>query len=199
MIYGDVIDAAYAKVMGEDSSPKNLAKMATKVQTSADREKAATKMVNTMKTEYGDGISSLILIYNATGYPLNFYQNANYSGRMSKYQPDDLIQNGQWGCFLHVKSSGTMTGSCGVVSYKMDETNLFWFFWSTPYSGENTAEVQGYPVKVWNEKSWGYIEDRAEGRDSARGEYKNHWTLGKWMTSQTTSPIVRFTATRSDI
>ena len=118
------------------------------------------KLVNTMKEEFGLGVSSLVRIYNASGRTL-YLTNPGYDwhGHMFRYPPDSSIENGQWSVFLHVKTSGAATGSESCVIYNIqDEGDDVFMGWSVP----------------WNQSSWTntiYTEIREGG----------HWPgAGSW-------------------
>ncbi|VFQ81035.1 unnamed protein product [Cuscuta campestris] len=84
-----------------------------------DKHKQVIQYVNTLKTAYGDGISVLATIYNATGENLYFSASKEWYGKLytgSSYPK--IIQNGQWGGFLHCKSSAAASGSEAAVIFR---------------------------------------------------------------------------------
>lgn len=107
-------------------------------------EEATIERVNGMKEEYGNGVSTLIMFYNATGSTLKFDEITSESGHLFKYEPDRTVYNGQWSCFLHVKTAGAATGSFGKIGYWLQggvKRKTFWLNidWETPWSGRNKA------------------------------------------------------------
>lgn len=107
-------------------------------------EEAAIERVNGMKEEYGNGVSTLIMFYNATGSTLKFDSLEDISGHLFKYQPDRTVYNGQWSCFLHTKTAGAATGSFGKLEYWLQggvkrKTTWLAINWETPWSGKNKA------------------------------------------------------------
>jgi hypothetical protein len=71
------------------------------------------RQLKTWKTSFGDGVSSLILVYNASGDPLVFDCLQSFHGRRYDSAPAPTILNGEWMGFLHVKTSGV--GSSGAL------------------------------------------------------------------------------------
>ncbi|XP_047055494.1 23 kDa jasmonate-induced protein-like [Lolium rigidum] len=57
-----------------------------------------------LKGMYGNGKTSIVLVYNATGDRLTLGDGRDWSGRIYGRQPPRDFQNGQWIAFLHVRS-----------------------------------------------------------------------------------------------
>jgi len=106
----------------------------------------AVEKVNSYKEEYGNGISSLISIYNASGKTLTFANQNNVHGHNSKYPPTHTILNGQWSVVLHVHSSGAAVGSQGALTYLIEDTDIeASFIFDSSYSGSNSASTLVFP------------------------------------------------------
>lgn len=59
------------------------------------------------------------LIYNATGSTIKHVGNHNWEGNiLAQSSYPEQLENGQWGVFLHVKSSSPSLGSVGAVVYR---------------------------------------------------------------------------------
>ncbi|KAL3645956.1 hypothetical protein CASFOL_011136 [Castilleja foliolosa] len=63
----------------------------------------ARAFVNDLKYWYGNGTSTLCTIYNATGNNLTFARKNTWEGSVWRSPYPNIIQNGQWGAFLHVR------------------------------------------------------------------------------------------------
>ncbi|RAL55018.1 hypothetical protein DM860_013714 [Cuscuta australis] len=91
-------------------------------QIDADEKKTQVKdYVRKLKESYGDGVSVLAMVYNATGESIHFSTSKDWYGKLytdggSSYPK--IIQNGQWGGFLHIKSPVVATGSEAAVVYR---------------------------------------------------------------------------------
>lgn len=113
-----------------------------------DHQEEADIMVNSMKQKYGKGISSLIMIYNASGRTMRLHPEEgdaerDIHGHQGEWPKDSIIGNGQWSVFLHVHSSGAARGSAGFCHYKFDNTDSYFkVSWDTPFSGKNKAKAE---------------------------------------------------------
>jgi hypothetical protein len=125
--------------------------VAAAAQTVSDEPQAA-QSAQDMKNQYGNGVSTLVTIANGTGGPMTIRDSADSSGHIWNYPYPPQIGPGQIGCFLHVHTAGTATGSVGAVQYYLTPetdtsepgaatTNPFVFAWSTPYSSSNRVLV----------------------------------------------------------
>lgn len=103
---------------------------------------------NGMKEEFGDGISTQILIYNASGYKLNLQASGSHSGKWSNYSAPDFIEVGEWAVCFHQKKAGAAVGSEGYIVFNcVDSPEGVSMRWSTPFIGSNKATtIIGNPV-----------------------------------------------------
>eukprot|EP01084_Bolivina_argentea_P237971 399831_1 len=107
-------------------------------------QSSAQSKVNSMKSEWGDGVSSKIMVNNNTSGDLYLIGKDSYSGRFD-YDPPDKIASKGWGAWLHVKKSSTACGSTGVAVFgnKRQKPNFkVYIGWNSPYSGTNTAGME---------------------------------------------------------
>lgn len=138
-------------------------------------EESAILKLNGMKQEYGDGTSTLVMIYNATGVDLNLKPQKdityNWNGHLFKYTPDKTIMNGQWSVFLHVHTSGMAYGSKAAIVYELGNNNISALLgWDTPWdqlSYNNKVHVE-LGNGVWDWKN----EDKAIDSAGRFEEYK---------------------------
>ncbi|XVF65603.1 hypothetical protein PTKIN_Ptkin09bG0262000 [Pterospermum kingtungense] len=79
----------------------------------------AVKYVRKLKADFGNGVSTLGLIHNATEEPLTFVTSHDWWGHIYNQQAyPQVIGAGHWGGFLHVKTAGPPSGSQGAVVYR---------------------------------------------------------------------------------
>lgn len=119
----------------------------------------AVRYVNGMKQEYGNGVTTLVMIYNATGSRLILpagFGTINWHGHLGKYTLDHEIQNGQWSVFLHTHSSGTAAGSSGGVEYTLPKMDTgvsdicVIMCWDTPWN----RSVHSNKIYVELDENW---------------------------------------------
>ncbi|KAH7510827.1 hypothetical protein FEM48_ZijujUnG0081400 [Ziziphus jujuba var. spinosa] len=94
------VDKAYVALMMKDADNKS---------------ENARKFVEGLKPKYGAAlISTLRFIYNATGNRLTFVGYRDWEGHIGDSPYPLLLENGQWGAFLHVHhGSFAATIYCG--------------------------------------------------------------------------------------
>nr|XP_004303768.2 PREDICTED: 23 kDa jasmonate-induced protein-like [Fragaria vesca subsp. vesca] len=109
-----------------DSTVRAISGCADLEITAVDRARAAINMrdsnartyVENLKKQWGNGVSTLCLVYNATGNTINYVRDHNFHGHIGPAPYPVKIENGQWGAFLHVKTSGAAAGSEAAVVYR---------------------------------------------------------------------------------
>ena len=207
MKYGTRIDADAMKAAGLEPDIRELSKEAYRSMSvagadGASPDESCIKRVNGMKDEYGSGVSTLITIYNALGCSLRYRTAHDSSGHIWKYAYDDRIDNGEWSCALHVKTSGSATGSCAALVYDFDggygDQDVLVVAWDTPFSGSNSAACFcANRAVTYSKMSWDDIHDRA-----ANGNDNGHSDLGllrvRYTIGQNSSPILRVIASRKE-
>ncbi|XP_062008842.1 23 kDa jasmonate-induced protein-like [Rosa rugosa] len=111
-----------------DSTLKGMAEYADREITAVDRARMAVNMKNAnmkdmnahtyvenLKRQWGIERSTLCLIYNATGNTMMLVGSEDRAGHIGPVPYPIVIQNGQWGAFLHV---GDSYGSTAGVVYR---------------------------------------------------------------------------------
>lgn len=128
-----VADPRYSHLKPDQVTTQLLSQYTQEQQQKYDFD--ALQKINSIKEEYGNGVSSLIRIYNASGRSLRFQQQGpNWSGHMWKYPFDETIMNGQWSVVLHVHTSGAARGSVSCFVYNVEsEGDDVFNGWSTPW------------------------------------------------------------------
>lgn len=140
---GNVVDNnkldELARYMGKPKTQEDRARLAWALITEDDKKGKASRYVDVLKAMYGNGQSTLCLIYNATGDTLKYVANHDWYGYIgSKVGYPNEIGNGQWAAFHHVHRQGEPSGSVGAVVYrgkKKDSQVLqdYMLAWSTPW------------------------------------------------------------------
>nr|GEY47237.1 hypothetical protein [Tanacetum cinerariifolium] len=95
---------------------------AEKNQNADSKRDEAIAYVRKQKEKSAAGVSTLCILYNATGETLHYDKEHSWFGRVWDSNPMEL-QNGQWGAFLHVKRVGEDTGSMAYVIYRVEANN----------------------------------------------------------------------------
>lgn len=139
----------------------------------------ALQKVNAMKEEYGDGISALVRIYNASGEALSLIVTNDWHGHIWKYPIDQTIQNGQWSVFLHVHHEWAPTGASGAAVYRASQAGQDIFLgWESPYSGNNSVYVESRETGHWpSGASW---SDMYQKIDDAGSSSSDNRGVSRW-------------------
>ncbi|MDZ7993373.1 MAG: hypothetical protein RM022_014465 [Nostoc sp. EfeVER01] len=141
MLVGKTITDETIKVTYKEELEKNpekfyeyLAKEGVSQVSQGQFIEEAVKTVNGLKNNYGNGISTKICIFNATGQKLKKLHENSWHGRW--YDGfDTAIWNGQCSAILHAHSSSGGRGSSGYLVYQIENVNLDVFIgWDTPYA-----------------------------------------------------------------
>ncbi|CAL4899026.1 unnamed protein product [Urochloa decumbens] len=167
--FGEPVTNETLEKMGLPQTRENRARVAMSVMYDDDRKGQATRYVQNLKQLYGNGASTLCLLYNATGNTITYrarkdWWNGSLYGPSNNNYPSS-IYNGQWAAFLHVHDQGAATGSLGAVVYQgTNETGSppdLLVAWSTPWSQvySNTAYCQIGDTDFWAGR-WDEIEQK---------------------------------------
>ena len=117
---------------------RDRASVALAMKDAADKNVDSLQYVENLKRQWGSGVSTLCLIYNATGDTLNYVASHDYCGHIGPAMYPQEIANGQWGAFLHVKYNGEAAGSTATVVYRGKneaEQECDWLLgWSNPWN-----------------------------------------------------------------
>ncbi|KAF7005720.1 hypothetical protein CFC21_020827 [Triticum aestivum] len=139
--FGEVVDDGklnkMERYMGKPKSRQDRAREAWNQISKDDKDANATRYVEGLKSMYGNGQSTLCLVYNATGDTLRKVDNHDWYGYIGSAPYPAEIGNGQWAAFHHVHRAGEPSGSVGAVVYRgkngegVDKDYLV--AWSTPW------------------------------------------------------------------
>ncbi|KAA8536979.1 hypothetical protein F0562_029457 [Nyssa sinensis] len=164
-VFGNPITNSTLEGMPEYASKAirriDRAHVALNMKNAEKKDVNAREYVENLKRRWGVGVSTLCLVYNATGDTVTFVTSYDWWGHIGPAPFPQQIANGQWGAFLHVKTSGTATGSTAAVVNrgKNDAGDYFdWMLsWSNPWNRnawDNTAytDIRGAKqfVGIWD-------------------------------------------------
>ncbi|KAL9236755.1 hypothetical protein vseg_011389 [Gypsophila vaccaria] len=140
-----------------DETVKRMSKYRDRTVGQRDRAREAMLMIQaeskniralnhtlSLKQDYGDGISTLCLIYNATGSRLELVQDLtqDWHGSVYKEEPARSFDNGQWIAFLHTHPTG-FYGCEAARVYRgtnvVGDVRDYLVSWSIPYTGGSNS------------------------------------------------------------
>ncbi|KAG6467885.1 23 kDa jasmonate-induced protein-like [Zingiber officinale] len=138
---------------------RDRARVALQFMNADDKARNVSRFVHNLKAAYGTGTSTLGMIYNATGGNLTFVLNHTWEGAVWRSPYAQVIQNGQWAGFLHVR--GRLMGpSKEAIVYRgvnNDGAGRDWMLaWNTSrmnYQNRVLAEIRtagGFLSANWN-------------------------------------------------
>ncbi|CAN6329212.1 unnamed protein product [Urochloa humidicola] len=165
-LFGEAVTYDTLEELGLPKTRENLARVAMSVMYDDDRKGQASRYVQDLKQLYGNGASTLCLVYNATGDVIKLRAHQDWwNGSLYGPSYPHTIFIGQWAAFLHVHNQGAASGSLGAVVYQ--GTNMggnivnFLAAWSTPwsqvYSNKAYCEIGG--PDFWD-GHWDEIEQK---------------------------------------
>ncbi|KAM5579708.1 hypothetical protein ABKV19_009471 [Rosa sericea] len=119
-VFGNPITDSTLKGMAEyadrEITAVDRARMAINMKTANMKDMNAHTYVENLKRQWGSELSTLCLIYNATGNTMMLVGSKDRDGHIGQVPYPIVIQNGQWGAFLHVGDSSY--GSMASVVYR---------------------------------------------------------------------------------
>ncbi|CAH9132519.1 unnamed protein product [Cuscuta epithymum] len=164
-----------------------------------DKHTQVTDYVKNQKQSYGDGISVLATIYNATGENLYFSTSKDWYGKLytdAGASYPKIIQNGQWAGFLHIKSPVVASGSEAAVVYRVKanegtagENAEVVIAWDDPWAPGSDNQVYTEIAKAGSLSSWDDIYKKLDSMSTAESSFN----LGLYSTvsiGQDSSPIL---------
>ncbi|XP_047061288.1 23 kDa jasmonate-induced protein-like [Lolium rigidum] len=139
--FGEEVDIfkldTMTRYVGKEKKREDLAREASRLSNEDGKSDKATKYVRDLKAWYGNGVTTLCLIYNQTGDTLRFVDTVDWFGYIGQTPYPTEIGNGQWASFLHVKRSGVSSGSMAGIVYRGKDKDGrerdFMLGWSSPW------------------------------------------------------------------
>lgn len=138
-VVGTPITTSAPEFTGRDKSTITKAELSDVAMAHIDDQReAARAQVEGYKSRYGDGISVLVSVYNASGEPLVLHGMKLWYGHTDQYTPPSRIENGQWGTVLYVHPAGEMLGTNGALVYNIggrsSRIDYLVAGWEVPYT-----------------------------------------------------------------
>ena len=140
-VFGNPITNSTLQAMpdyeGKVITRRDRAYVALNMKNAQGKDKDAQDYVEKLREEWGSGVATLCLIYNATGDTIKFVCEYSWHGHIGPSPYPSEIENGQWGAFLHVKTAVVPSGSAASCVYRGQNNNgqlCDWMVaWSNPY------------------------------------------------------------------
>lgn len=141
---------AMSRYVGRDITQVDCAREAVRLIHAEDKNLNALQHALDLKSSYGDGVSTMVLVYNATGSTVELVhgQNKDWSGYVNHEQPPTNFQNGQWLAFLHVHPQAQAIGCEAARVFRSrnvsGDVRDFMVAWSLPWG--NTPNSVSSPT-----------------------------------------------------
>ncbi|KAF3449401.1 hypothetical protein FNV43_RR10134 [Rhamnella rubrinervis] len=155
---------AMPEYIGKVITATDRAHVALKMKNAENKDVNARTFVENLKSRYGNGVSTLCLIYNATGGTLRFVGSHNWYGRIGESPYPNQIANGQWGAYLHVKTAVVASGSVAACVYRGENasgTGRDWMLaWYNPWNrlfNNNRVYTEIRAARHYETDHWNYI------------------------------------------
>ncbi|KAA0038316.1 23 kDa jasmonate-induced protein-like [Cucumis melo var. makuwa] len=140
-VFGNPITNSTLQAMpeyeGKTITRRDRAYVAFNMKNAQNKDRSARDHVEKLREEWGHGVATLCLIYNATGDTITFVCEHSWHGHIGSGPYPSEIANGQWGAFLHVKTAVVPSGSAGACVYRglnnYGEVCDWMVAWSNPY------------------------------------------------------------------
>ncbi|KAL6528766.1 hypothetical protein OROMI_028942 [Orobanche minor] len=127
-----------------------------------------SRFVHNLKAAYGTGTSTLGMIYNATGGNLTFVLNHTWEGSVWRSPFPQLIQNGQWAGFLHVRGRLMGPSKAAIVFRGQNDagnTRDWMMAWNTPrMNWQNRVYTEVRNSGHFSSVNWNVVDSSMETR-----------------------------------
>ncbi|TDL14262.1 hypothetical protein BD410DRAFT_846202 [Rickenella mellea] len=137
MTFGIIIDNDYLRTLPQykgkpdsELTAKDRSNVAVQVQNTYQAE--ATKHLDELKSDFGNGISCMIRVYNASGDRIKVHFTHSWKGGFYKDAPEEFVENRQWAAFMHVKLAAAAKGCTGAVVYRTAADTDVMVSWQCP-------------------------------------------------------------------
>ncbi|KAL9236735.1 hypothetical protein vseg_011370 [Gypsophila vaccaria] len=133
-----------SKYRGQTIGQRDRAREAMRMIQAESKNIKALNHTLALKADYGDGISTLCLIYNATGSRLELVQDfsQDWHGSVYKEEPAQSFENGQWIAFLHTHPTGFYGCEAARVyrgTNAVGDVRDYLVSWFIPYTGGSNS------------------------------------------------------------
>ncbi|CAA0838394.1 Unknown protein [Striga hermonthica] len=147
-------------------TPLNRADVALQYMNAESKADNASTFVHNTKRDYGNGTSTLGMFYNATGGTLSLQLTHDWEGSVWRSPIPQVIQNGQWAAFLHVRYN-VMGASKGAMVYRGQVNNGLNRDWMICFNTsrrhfQNRVYAEIRVQGGFNSVNWGTIDNNME-------------------------------------
>lgn len=138
-VFGEAVTQELLMAIPEfaNRARKERADMAMQWKNRDGKYEESVRYVRQLKANWGNGVSTLCVLYNGTGETLSYVTSNNWFGYIYAAYPP-VIANGQWGAFFHVKRTAVASGSQAAVVYRgksKDGQDTDWMVsWDNPWN-----------------------------------------------------------------
>ncbi|XP_057979365.1 23 kDa jasmonate-induced protein-like [Malania oleifera] len=180
---------------GKPITAADRAKVARDRESADGKAVAAKKHVDDLKSQWGTGVSTKCMVYNATGDTVTLVASHDYHGHIGPSPYPLQIANGQWGAFLHVKSTGSATGSSACIAYRgknnAGEEHEWLVGWSNPWNHGAGHKVTAYTeinkAPYYEGNVWGEVSGKLYGSGGSSTSTWNGCSSNATITDETTA------------
>ncbi|XBI51072.1 hypothetical protein VPH35_033646 [Triticum aestivum] len=156
--FGEVVDNfklnEMLRYVGKPKTREDRAREAVSLMNEDSKNIKASKYVEGVKDWYGDGVSTLCILYNATGDTLYYVGEHDWFGFIGRTPYPAEIGNGQYAAFLHTHNTGAASGSEGAVVYRGKnrdgQDRDYLVAWSTPFGPWYSNKVSPSLLRQWS-------------------------------------------------
>ncbi|KAI3778234.1 hypothetical protein L2E82_07373 [Cichorium intybus] len=203
-IFGEPIGNKTMLQMGLKPTRENKARVAYNKMNEGNKYDNALRFVKDLKAQWGNGITTLCLLYNATGETLTYATSRNWFGDIGPSPYPTIILNGQWGAYLHTKTPRVPSGSQAAVVYRGKYSDnascdrmITWCIPWQRFTQDNAAYCEINEVGHFDGAVWDTIYNKTPlaGRESSY-TWKDCYT--RVTVESDTSPIYKAILTRVD-
>ncbi|XP_021853280.1 23 kDa jasmonate-induced protein-like [Spinacia oleracea] len=196
--FGQVVDNdkldEMPRYVDEPKSQEDRAREAMNLMNEYDKNGKARKYVEGVKVDYGNGVTTLCMVYNATGETLYYSTSRDWYGFIGRTPYPFEIGNGQWASFLHVKKTSASSGSEAALVFRgmnrNGQSRDFLVAWSSPWSAfyTNKAYSDVGVVGSFN-GSWSTVYNNLQNKGGYTQETNKDGVNIEVSTATGTSPL----------
>ncbi|GER32121.1 jasmonate-induced protein [Striga asiatica] len=151
-------------------TPVNRAEAALHYMNAENKADNASTFVHNTKEAYGNGTSTLGMFYNATGGPLYLQLTHDWEGSVWRSPIPQVVQNGQWAAFLHVRYN-LMGASKAAMVYRGQINNGLNRDWMICFNTsrrhfQNRVYAEIRVQGGFNSVNWGTISNNMERQEN---------------------------------
>ncbi|CAH9113959.1 unnamed protein product [Cuscuta epithymum] len=170
-VFGTPVTDATVRLVYPNLRPEEItatlrAQVALRDMNANNRADNASTYVHNLKDAYGTGTTTLVTFFNATGGDLSFVSYHSWEGSVWRYPVPHLVQNGQWGAFLHVRDRLMGPSKAALIFSGFNHAGVAcdWLLaWNTPRRHfQNRVYTEIRALRGFNSVNWNTIDNAME-------------------------------------